>query len=1378
MTSRAPDGLTWNGYRSWYSQHVGRASVSIVAQAYTSYPGKVSQRRSRSATPRRKASPSPKRRPKSAPSRKKPSPSPPRESPERRQPTPKKRTLKNGIASKSEIPLSTRHVSAAELCDRIQDYVGVRLDLSGLICSQLKTVEPSWLDVLDVLKACQPIGACDACTKVGYRMARSLIRLAATRVFAEPEQSIVELPVNSVDAYNPERRIGKFGLGFYSILYWLVGHPRRSLTLTSTYRHPAPKTGLCRYKVRLSEVGGALAFEFLEAGRVSSGRTGFDVHLDATHDLFDTVTMSAFLEQLARLEFVAGARLRIDAFGRKYDAGDLASTNHVRIVLSRKTVSNVDQATAVPLEVLLGGLFVPSISTKTIRLAGAQAGHEVLNSRIVVSQRGIGGSACRLLILVGTVAVVSLSIPYCRHVSYLLELPLTTRVPVSRDDVILTPETRRLMLEGLETLFAEDVRLHHDVSVLQDILDRYIAYSANPENQAVVREAMEVFYEANKQRLVPSAYHHIYAGRDWEELVFSERYDVADVERWLDGHTRPLDAIWYGLKVLVLDNVAYRGQNVSDGGLVSYLFIDRAYLQGLGASWVQTITSSYFATKLYPVDSAYGAAEYARYDERRRGFGYIVHGADSDSLRLSDVVKDRASLHLLYGVLLKVDALRSYFEPSTVESVVRQLSVSLADVYVNLRDAFSHVCALLLRKFASFAGNQTYGGTRYDLDVRFREPIELELDIVGPARQKASRYFAEHVGYVIQAIKEQAITTISLYDANSPRRLRDLFEDVSDRRIFFAEAVMQSSSFAELTVLCSGVGRAFLEARQQYVPGSAWAAIGGLVSHVLASVRSQRYTPANMVTLYEYWAGNGFLVAGYTFATLTKDQLFGREWLRSLSKVEGLPLKVEPLAANRPVARFKLSKELRYLFAHDLPARNGLKTFFEAVQDEEEVETTPLQVIEIAVNEGTVKPFVEATLTELVQNSIDAIREFRPTETGIDVYLARLKDDVGLVLNITDQVGMSADAFVYVGIPFLSTKSPSELVTGEIGSGFFNAYRESSSVHVKSVRDRVSRVVHDVPVRDGSGRVVDVEKEVQRLSKTTRANYTTIQVTIPTQSRLDFVNAASRVEYTLTRVLSLALTPSVKYQGASVTLERVLMVKVGYFELYATRQDGEHGLTHESYLLTKGVPFAPLPPYVKERLLAASYGFHNENLVVNITHGGYTPVQTRTKVRLAPEAQEEFELVALYLGFLGVLRRVAGGQNTSLLDHIDSKQDAEQLRFTMYPALRTPRGSRESNLLKYTSFEGQPTLIELLNACIDVLNGRSYEEAKADIEAALENRFKTAYPKTDELVREVARIWLRPKNTAPHLTAAKEAREPRTSRVRRRRHTGPSTTRP
>ena len=71
-----------------------------------------------------------------------------------------------------------------------------------------------------------------SCTRLGDSLANNLIRIAATRIFADPYQSILELPVNSIDSYNrmqgKQTSIGKFGMGFFSILYWLFANPNKS----------------------------------------------------------------------------------------------------------------------------------------------------------------------------------------------------------------------------------------------------------------------------------------------------------------------------------------------------------------------------------------------------------------------------------------------------------------------------------------------------------------------------------------------------------------------------------------------------------------------------------------------------------------------------------------------------------------------------------------------------------------------------------------------------------------------------------------------------------------------------------------------------------------------------------------------------------------------------------------------------------------------------------------------------------------------------------------------------------------------------------------------------------------------------------------------
>ena len=95
----------------------------------------------------------------------------------------------------------------------------------------------------------------------------------------------------------------------------------------------------------------------------------------------------------------------------------------------------------------------------------------------------------------------------------------------------------------------------------------------------------------------------------------------------------------------------------------------------------------------------------------------------------------------------------------------------------------------------------------------------------------------------------------------------------------------------------------------------------------------------------------------------------------------------------------------------------------------------------------------------------------------------------GIALQITDHIGMPAEAFLYVGIPFLSTKTASEIVTGEMGSGFFNVYRESRLVVIDSTLNGVRRVSRDTPV-EKEGRVVDIKRCVSITKDDKRKNGT------------------------------------------------------------------------------------------------------------------------------------------------------------------------------------------------------------------------------------------------------------------------------------------------
>ena len=1349
--SKAPNGLTWGQYRTWYSKNIGKANIKIVSEAYQGYSGKVSQRRGRSVSPSRTKTSVPSKRSKSVPKK---SVSPERQ--EKKKPSPKKKPILTNVRSpirilspksKQEVPLPLK-LTGRELCIRLKPYINREYDMSNLICSQLRNNKSNWVQILDLISTCKPAVKCDSCTNVGFRIAKSLIRVAATRVFAEPEQSIVELPVNSIDAYNPKRKIGKFGLGFFSDLYWLVGHPNRFLGLTSTYRHTS---GYCNFSVRIQEIDGLLAFRILHLDELQGKdiTTGLNVVIDASKDPFLDNTVSLFLEHLERLRYVNDASIKVtdERSGKEILLGNMSLRNKspinpVVINISTLKVNVEDNATGVSLEALFGSLFVPSISTKTIQLSQSSVSEPVKSSIYSTDP----SEDARFMILVGRISIVNiLSTWRLKGTNYVVDLPLNTRVPVSRDDVILTLETKRIMREGILDLF-EQTKARKDVSRLQTLLDQYIEYTSNPENKEVVRETMETFYINNKKILIP--YTHYFVYKKWPILIPSLRYDIRDVEEWLDKNTKPQTDIWYGVKVLILDVPEVR--KVTNGELISYLFIDETYKNSLGKNWVQSITTSYFETKLYPYTSTYGEDEYKKFDNVVGGLEKALYAnkgtkttRGSSKLRPSDIIDDPISLRLLFSVLLKLNSLSIYFNMTEIH-IVEHIIAKLCGVYIYMRDSFSNICNALLRKFSSFKGNQTYGGDKYFLSAIQGYLIYNEID-VRELGNKIIPFLTDNILYTIDSIKESSYVHIR-FTFLSPYTLKQSFKSNPRQNgisgLYFDAVCQQSTNYIELLMLCLGAGVGFLSSlfhqinMERYIE-----TIPLFVGDMLNRVRGRQYTAYYVTILLQ----QDVSIHRYndSYPELTRDGFLAEEWIKRLSNVNTLTLSSVTVLTDPN--KFRLSKELRYLFKNEL--QTDTDKFLRDIQEEKEDDNSPLQVIEIAINEGTVKPFIEATMTELTQNSIDAIREFNPKDKIIDINLNKDKDSQDLILSITDHVGMSSDAFVYVGIPFLSTKSPSELVTGEIGSGFFNAYRESSLVSIDSVREGVYRAQRDTPIRDKNNRVIDIDRQTKIVnSKTREPNKTDITVTIPTTSTLEFANTVSRVEYTATRVLSLAITPGIRYNGTLLNIEKILVYEIGFLQLYMT--DPKKSIIHESYLLTKGVPFQPLPNYTKHILLYAIGNYQDENFVVNITHGGYTPVQTRTKIRLSPMVETDFKTLCVNLLFIAILRRVYNNKDVQMLDHFYSDADVRQLRFSRYNAIINPSyiSFHDSNALKYVSFEGKPTLTELINKCIDVMQDKMYENVRRELSDLIDKEYTTKYPEVDKMVKDVALKWLSSKN--------------------------------
>src|SRR3990167_10572103 len=129
---------------------------------------------------------------------------------------------------------------------------------------------------------------------------------------------------------------------------------------------------------------------------------------------------------------------------------------------------------------------------------------------------------------------------------------------------------------------------------------------------------------------------------------------------------------------------------------------------------------------------------------------------------------------------------------------------------------------------------------------------------------------------------------------------------------------------------------------------------------------------------------------------------------------------------------FTANQLINYVFeakVEKINNRSNLINLFRKVSSHIVNSDIEFQSVSIAVNEGTSKPFVSSVLTELLQNSIDAIRSNISTvERKINFEFCA--ND--MILSIIDYVGIPDSALLALLIPFLSSKSVDDMMsTGE-----------------------------------------------------------------------------------------------------------------------------------------------------------------------------------------------------------------------------------------------------------------------------------------------------------------------------------------------------------
>lgn len=1124
---------------------------------------------------------------------------------------------------------------------KFSQFNNTEIYLHSLVCSQITDKNMGavdklnvWIDIFKALtteaKACPTI-----CTEFGCKIAKSLIKIAALRIFANPEQSIMEIPVNSIDSYKPESRVGKFGMGFFSFLYWLIDHPLRALHIYSWSK--CENGAVCGYRATVKDSGVeglTLSVKVLET---CVTQTGTLMYLDCKKDKFDANTQIRFHTQMMRLKNISPVKIYCTTpYNNKAesisDSHIFGSNTHGRIdPLINNSAKNAkdsvyvcigstrifveDYAQGIPLDTLLGSLFVPSISTKTIKAS-------IFQKREKPTVTFEPPKQASFEILVSGVSVVSLKVYQpSGSGSAIISMPSWTRLPVSRDDIILEDSGIAKIFEDALLNLLELGAKKRQVKSIQLGLNAYFEYTASSINKQAVTGALSVFAEKYKSFLVTDDLYTSLNKID-RECILSDVMYIPDVEaRLIDEFSDTLlTGVWYGKRVFLMDDMH---PSISTQNMSSLVFVNRK-LTFTQKDWPSSGSQAFPSLNLNPINTNYGDAQnelYAKYVPIEiAGSGSKIHK------------------ELYMAVVAVFDGLKVKFKFESQNDILFQFSLMYTDVLlVYGLEEWVNVSYTLLSVLTSYKGNQTYGGYQYKMSLAIHF-----FNKKSSKNTKLMEYDTRSIIEVIKSVTEKENTIFRMTNILSPFRIEDEYlqldqKSKTDIHTQFHDFLSQNTDKLIDYTICSFI---FLKALKHNMLQSklpinydklTW--IGYII---INKIKSLRYTLVDLKNMYTVANDSPNLWTMGLLIYLDLGKLINQ--IKFLIEISSQQQQVFPYnfgknAMLQHISDVRISQLIGYLFSTHLRSVSLTEAGIRDLLAEAGKYTgsTKLQITEIAINEGTTKDFISACLTELTQNSVDAIRESDNKNRNININFGKT-DDGCYSFMVEDFVGMPPSAFLHVSIPFLSTKTPSEIVTGEMGSGFFNVYRESSLVVVDTTYNGMNYISYDTPIVE-NGRIVDVVKKVYA-HKSSGKNGTKIIVKshkISDEIMSENIGSLQYVTESVISQISLFNDIDITINGKKSTLsskDKTHIFSVGYFDVYFIKDT-----KYPSYVFTKGIPFAPLTNFYGEYDKTVLIDIEN-TIIVNIRHGGYTPVQTRTRLNLPDEIAKQFGLLLTYIAFV------------------------------------------------------------------------------------------------------------------------------------------------
>jgi hypothetical protein len=329
---------------------------------------------------------------------------------------------------------------------------------------------------------------------------------------------------------------------------------------------------------------------------------------------------------------------------------------------------------------------------------------------------------------------------------------------------------------------------------------------------------------------------------------------------------------------------------------------------------------------------------------------------------------------------------------------------------------------------------------------------------------------------------------------------------------------------------------------------------------------------------------------------------------------------------------------LNYVYEHEVSMSNI--DWFQSVGSFIPSHNAKFQALEIVINEGTSKSFANSVLTEMIQNSIDAIRNKSIDQSYKEN--AEIKIECGEIINlgnkkglsVTDYIGIPTRGIISILVPFLSTKtSKEELSTGEMGTGFMNVYRQPYTqkviIQTRNPTDNFIYKIEAIPIlSQNKKRVINIQYNISKTSEKydESKRYTCITILFNDKLKDNEISSLfTDVELYSNRVLPI-IAPSINLnrhynQHSFMPQFKLLYEDSNIGKIYSTERK------LPSYILTNGVPFGDLAYYINNMnnrgFWVLNYGL--TQIIADLNKSAYIPTQTRKRIKLPPEIENKFD---------------------------------------------------------------------------------------------------------------------------------------------------------